>query len=37
LHFVDTKKYADRPKDVMEKTNLKTRYVLELENPKEEK
>jgi hypothetical protein len=32
LHFVDTKKYADRLKDVMEKLNLKTRYVLELEN-----
>jgi acetyl-CoA carboxylase carboxyl transferase subunit beta len=32
LCFVDTKKYADRLKDVME--NLKTQCVLELENLK---
>jgi acetyl-CoA carboxylase carboxyl transferase subunit beta len=36
LHFVDTKKYADRLKDVMEKTKLKDAVRTELENPKGE-
>jgi acetyl-CoA carboxylase carboxyl transferase subunit beta len=36
LHFVDTKKYADRLKDVMEKTKLKDAVRTGLENPKEE-
>ncbi len=35
LHFVDTKKYADRLKDVMEKPNLKMQCVPELVNQKE--
>jgi acetyl-CoA carboxylase carboxyl transferase subunit beta len=37
LHFVDTKKYADRLKDVMEKTKLKDAVRTGVGKSKEEK